>query len=328
MTDILEKNISATGGFKLLVPFDRAGEATVLGAAGATELYGGVQPDGWHNTQLSATQRTFAAAHFPSETAFAEAVTEARTVGLPVQLTLNAPLYDSASCQRLVALAEQATGWGVAGVIVGDLGLLARLHARQLPLAVTLSVLAGAWNQQSVAFFKRFGVQRVVLPRHLHLNELGAIVAAHPGLEFEAFVLVGKCPNAEALCTFQHTAPDGRWPCEIPYRLHSADGPLSDDHPVALYQQRWQSCDRRLACGLCAVPELARLGIRTLKLVGRGGPTAAKVANVELVARFARGEDPREARAAYRDRFGRGCDRLICYYPDAAIGGPAQANRS
>lgn len=324
MTDILGKTIVGSGGFKLLVPFDRPGEATALGAAGATELYGGVQPEGWHQTRLSATQRTFAAAHFPSETRFAEAVAEARAAGLPVHLTLNAPLYDPTSIQRLVALAERAVAWGITGVIVGDLGLLARLHAGQLPLAVTLSVLAGAWNQQSVAFFRRFGVRRVVLPRHLHLDELGAIVAAHPGVEFEAFVLVGKCPNAEALCTFQHTASDGRWPCEIPYRLHSAGVSLPADHPVARYQRRWQSCDRRLACGLCAVPELARLGIRTLKVVGRGGATAAKVANVELVARFARGEDPREARAAYRARFGRACDRLICYYPDAAIGEPQQ----
>jgi len=322
VNDILEKTFSSSGGFKILAPFDRPGEATALGAAGATELYGGVQPEGWHNIRLSATQRTFAAAHFPSESAFAEAVVEARTAGLPVHLTLNAPLYDPTFCRRLVALAEQAVAWGVAGVIVGDLGLLVRLYAGQLPLAVTLSVLAGAWNQQSVAFFRRFGVQRVVLPRHLHLDELGAIVAAHPGLEFEAFVLVGKCPNAEALCTFQHTASDGRWPCEIPYRLHTAGAPLAADHPVARYQRRWQGCDRRLACGLCAVPELARLGVRTLKVVGRGGPTAAKVANVELVARFARGEDPRGARAAYRARFGRACDPLICYYPDAALGEP------
>ena len=257
----------------ILSPFDRPGEVAALGAAGANELYGGVQPDSWGSAHLSASQRTFADAHFPSEGAFSAAVAEARSAGLPVHLTLNAPLYDPATCQALLGLAERAAGWGVAGVIAGDLGLLTRLQARQLPLELTLSTLAGTWNRHSVTFFRRFGVGRVVLPRHLDLEEMGEIAAAHPDVAFEAFVLVGKCSNAEALCSFQHTAANRRWPCEIPYRLHTADGvPLPEDHPVARHQQRWQNCDRREACGLCAVPELVRRGVRHLKVVGRGGP--------------------------------------------------------
>ncbi len=300
----------------ILAPFDRPGEAGALGAAGADKLYGGVQPDAWRSAHLSASQRTFEDAHFPSEGAFAAAVAEAQEAGLPVHLTLNAPLYDPAGCRALVKLAERAAGWGVAGVIAGDLGLLARLQGRQLPLTLTLSTLAGMWNRHSVTFFRRFGVGRAVLPRHLNVEEMGEIVAAHPDVAFEAFVLVGKCPNAEELCSFQHTAADRRWPCEIPYRLHAFDGaPLPEDHPVARRQRRWQGCDRRQACGLCAITELARRGIRHFKIVGRGGPTAAKVANVELVAGFIRRGDPREAREAYRARFGRACDPLICYYP-------------
>ncbi|HSH68537.1 MAG TPA: U32 family peptidase, partial [Deferrisomatales bacterium] len=245
----------------ILAPFDRPGEASLLGAAGANELYGGVQPDCWGRTHLPASQRTFDAAHFSSEDAFAAAVAEAQNAGLAVHLTLNAPLYDPASCQALVELAERAAGWGVAGVIAGDLGLLARLKTRQLPLTLTLSTLAGAWNRQAVMFFRRFGVARVVLPRHLHLEEMGAIAAAHADVEFEAFVLVGKCPNAEALCSFQHTAADRRWPCEIPYRLYTTSRvPLTEDHPVALRQRLWQGCDRRDGCGLCAIPGLVQRG--------------------------------------------------------------------
>lgn len=309
----------------LLAPFDRPGEAEGLRAAGAGELYAGVQPDGWGGGYLSASQRTFDAAHFPSEAAFAAGVAEARDAGLPVHLTLNAPLYDAGACLALAGLAERAVGWGVAGVIAGDLGLLARLRARRLPLVLTLSTLAGAWNRHAVTFFRRFGVGRVVLPRHLDLAEMGALAAAHPDLAFEAFVLVGKCPNAEALCSFQHTAADRRWPCEIPYRLYdAAGGPLPEDHPAARRQRDWQGCDRRAGCGLCAVGELAEQGIRHLKIVGRGGPTAAKVANVALVAAFAGGEDPSAIREAYRARFGRDCNPLICYYPGHTAPGPSR----
>jgi putative protease len=306
-----------TGLVRILAPFDRRGEAAALGRAGATELYAGVQPDCWRHRYLSATQRTFSGAHFDTEDELAAGVEEAAQAGLPVHLALNAPLYDALAYDVLLGLAERAIDWGVSGVIAGDLGMLERLRRADLPLQITLSVLAGAWNQHSVAFFRQFGIRRVVLPRHLTLDEMEKILRAHPDLEFEAFVMVGKCPNAEALCSFQHVAADQRWPCEIPYRLRSEDGEdLPPNHPAVLRQRRWQSCDRRAGCGLCAAGELLRRGVRLLKVVGRGGPTASKVANVELVARFSRQPDSAAARDAYRERFGRDCDPLVCYYPE------------
>ena len=315
--DITPDISTTVGPVSILAPFDRPGEVALLGRAGAAELYAGVHPDPWRGERLSSNQRTFAAAQFDSEAQFAEAVAEAKTEGLPVHLTLNAPLYDPAAYPVLMGLAERAAGWGVQGIIAGDLGLLERLRRAKLPLELTLSTLAGAWNRSTVAFFQKLGVSRVVLPRHLSLDEMGTLAGAHPEVRFEAFVMVGKCPNAEALCSFQHTAPDRRWPCEIPYQLSTAEGaPLAEDHPLGRWQRRWQGCDRRAACGLCAIPELLRRGIRHLKVVGRGGPTTAKAANVELVTRFAKEGGFDAARAAYQERYGRRCDRLICYYPE------------
>ena len=52
-------------------------------------------------------------------------------------------------------------------------------------------------------------------------------------------------------------------------------------------------------------------------MVGRGGPTAGKIANVKLVARFlAVGSDREKARAAYEERFGRPCSDEVCYFPE------------
>lgn len=299
---------------------DREEEVAPLAAAGAHELYGGVQPDGWvrEGRVVSANQRTFSSAHFPSEASFARAAAAARRAGVGLRLTLNAPLYDPLDYPELVALASRACAWGVAGVIAGDLGLLHRLSRAELPLELTLSTLAGAMNRESVAFFRRFGISRAVLPRHLTLGEMAAVVGAHPEVAFEAFVLVGRCPNEEAYCTFQHTSPEKRWPCEIPYELSDAGGgPLPAGHPLARWHACWREADRRLACGLCAIPELARLGVRHLKLVGRGGPTPVKVANVELVRAFLSGDRSRaEALAAYQARFGRPCHPLVCYFPE------------
>jgi len=302
----------------ILAPVDREEEVGPLAAAGAHELYGGVQPAGWEGRSTSANQRTFASAQFPSEESFARAAAEARAAGAPLHLALNAPLYAPSDAAALLALAERAAGWGVAGIIAGDLGLLGRLRQAQLPLELTLSTLAGALNRHAVAYFRRFGVSRAVLPRHLTLAEMGALVQAAPDLAFEAFVLVGRCPNEEGYCTFQHSSPDKRWPCEIPYTLSGLGGePLPEGHPLARWHGSWREADRRLACGLCGIPELARLGVRHLKIVGRGGPTQAKVANVRLVAEFLSGDRPSgDALAAYETRFGRPCHALACYFPE------------
>ncbi|GAB4274663.1 MAG: hypothetical protein Kow0092_30070 [Deferrisomatales bacterium] len=303
---------------KILAPVDRVEEVALLARAGAHELYGGVAPRDWPAGQVSSNQRTFASAQFPSESAFAEAAQEARRLGLSLHLALNAPVYGPSRYGSLLGLARRAAGWGVAGAIVGDPGLLVRLCRERLPLEVTLSTLAGARNASAVGVFRRLGVRRVVLPRHLTLDEVARVVGAHPDLSFEAFVLMGRCPNEEALCTFQHVSPSRRWPCEIPYDLRDPSGaPLDPRHPLARWHARWAGADRRLACGVCALARLRKAGVRYVKLVGRGGPTEAKVAHVGLVAGLLAEPAPeRLGPAAYRACFGRPCHPLTCYFPE------------
>ncbi len=297
-------------------PADRPGEVEQLARAGAGEVYGGIRLVG--PGRLSVTRRTFASAHFPDEGALREAVTEARNHGIGFLVTLNAARYDPGRHGRLIAFAERAAGWGARGFIASDPGLLERLRPAVPGAQIVLSTLAGALNRHAVAFYKRFGVDRVVFPRHLTLGEMASIRRSRPELAFEAFVLVGRCPNEEAFCTFQHVSPSGRWPCEIPYRLKQPDGrALPESHPLARWHAGWRRADRRLGCGVCAVPELARMGVGYLKIVGRGGPTRAKVENVRMVARFARGElGPGDGPRAYRERFGRACGPLVCYFPE------------
>lgn len=310
----------------LLSPCDRPEEVSELAKAGAHELYGGVRPDGWSSALGSPNQRTFDSAQFPSETSLHEAADEARRRGVAFHLVLNAPVYDPAAYWALAGLAQRAAGWGVSGVIAGDLGLLLRLSEAALPLTLTLSTLAGALNGSAVEFFLGLGVRRVVLPRHLTLGEVEELTTRHPAAEFEAFVLIGRCPNEEAWCSFEHVSPTGRWPCEIAYRLEDPQGrELVGGHPLARRQERWAAVDRRQGCGLCHLGALERAGVRHLKLVGRGAPTQGKVANLRLVARALQERlDPEEAKTAFREHFGRPCQPLNCYFPEPSHRGAGE----
>jgi putative protease len=336
----------------ILSPVDRLEEVDLLIDAGADELYAGVAPDSWTGELVSPNQRTFASAQFSSEARLAESVEAAGARSVPLHLTLNAPTYTPEIYNELTSLAQRAHSWGVESFIVGDPGLIARLHELDSSLKITLSTMAGTMNRGWLDYYRTLGLYRAVFPRHLNLAEMASLVRNGGGLEFEAFVLIGKCPNEEAFCSFQHVSPTKRWPCEIEYRLceegpassacsasfvhpvspvltdnASASGALSDialdggasTHSLALWNRRWSRVERRFGCGLCALDELKKIGVKVAKLVGRGGPTGGKVANVKLVRRFlAGGVDREEARAAYAERFGTRCTPEVCYFPELA----------
>jgi len=305
-------------GVKILSPFDNADETEALIEAGADELYGGVEPPNWKAGIVSSSQRTFDSAHFSSEEEFARATAIASGRGARVSITLNAPMYERKMQPALVALAKRAESWGVNGAVVADPSLILALREAGVSMELTLSTMAGAMNAADFNFYRTLGITRAVLPRHLTIYEVKSIIAASPGITFESFILIGKCPNEEAHCSFQHTSPDKRWPCEISYDLKHYNNQLFERHPFKLYLNNWSGCDRRFACGICAIHHLIEAGVEVLKLVGRGGPSAGKIANVKLVKRFLddRALTTDDALDAYRERFGRECSPLICYYPE------------
>jgi len=313
---------------KLISPVDHPGEAQDLLEAGADELYGGFLSEAWRSrfgSLVSSNQRSFEAAQIPSEEEFVEIVRLVRAAGKGFALTLNAPFYSAEQIPLILAQVERAAKAGIHGVILADPGLLLELKTRFPHLDYQASTLARLSSSASVRFFRRQGMTRAILPRHLSVEEMGDIIADCPDLLFDAFLLVGKCPNSEGLCSFSHDSLDRIWPCEIPYRIEAASSEPSGALKAAMERQgSWSRTNRRHGCGLCAVPELLEAGVTGLKLVGRGAPGAQKIRNLKLASDFLAlaGQDlPPEvyrerARSAHRARFGAACSANVCYYPE------------
>lgn len=313
---------------RIVSPVDNLAEALPLLAAGADELYGGYVPKGWSerfSDFASINQRTFAGAQLESPEELAAIVALCRERGKRFSLTLNAPYYTDAQLPMILEVVEQAVAAGVNAIILADPGVL-RILKRQYPrVEYHASTLAHLFNSSAIAFYRHLGISRAILPRHLTIAEMEAIIAASPGMACDAFLLVGNCPNTEGLCTFHHSSPDKIWPCEIPYQIEALHGEPSALLQKAMAQQgSWSQSDRRHGCGLCAIPHLARIGIDGLKLVGRGAPPARKIAHVRLVRQMLdlAEEEPdfatyrKEAMAAHRRNFAADCSRNVCYYPE------------
>jgi collagenase-like PrtC family protease len=186
-----------------------------------------------------------------------------------------------------------------------------------------LSTLGDAANHAAAAFWRRLGVERITLPRHLALAEIEAVVEASPGMRFDAFVLYGQCPNAEGHCTFSHDHPRRVWPCVQRWRVEPGDA--SDEaRRAADAQAGWGGLVRADACGLCALWDLAHIGVDAVKIVGRGAPTERKrwaVAAVrDLLALVESGigreEFRADARARSNARLAHACNPRLCYFPE------------
>ncbi len=310
---------------RILSPVDRFIEAESLIEAGATELYGGMFP-GWFSKYpyfLSPNQRTFKEAQM-DEVEFAKVVELCKARKVPIYLTINNMYFTDEQVPLIVRLAKEAESMGVDALIMGSLPLILNVREGGVRLPVHLSTMAVAVNHWTVSFFSEFGIKRFTLPRSLLLSEIKEIISHNPNFEYDAFILIGKCPNVEGFCSFLHTNPKRVWPCEQCYDLWTEGDAKDDAAKMIEVQKGWQGFPRGHGCGICAIPELIESGISGLKIVGRGGSMSFKVENVKLVKeaikihneKSTKKETVRILKQLYKKRFGHDCSPYACYFPE------------
>jgi U32 family peptidase len=309
---------------KILAPVRHSLEVAPLIAAGADEFYCGLTPPGWELAYGTAwtNRRAPQSAGVPDLADFERILSLAD--GRPVHVALNAPFYPSGGAAMLAEFGRQLLGMGASGLIVADLELLLTLVDAGQAAKIHISSLATCTNPGAAAFFRDLGVSRIILPRHLTLTEIEAILV--PGPEFEVFLLNDGCVFEEGLCATTHAAG----------AFCLGDGEGTEGISAATVERyafwKWtlNHCGCRTnngyplgPCGLCAIPRLLRAGIASFKVVGREASLPRKEAAVRLAAlalRLARtGAGPREIRQEVLNLRGlpEMCEeKLLCYYPD------------
>ena len=309
---------------KLLAPLKNSAEVEPLLAAGAEEFYCGLTPAAWqrHFNQNWVNRRAQGSAGVADFADLQQILV--RAAGHPVYLTLNAPFYPAAALEMLVKFSARVLEEGVAGLIVADLDLLLTLVEAGMATKIHLSSLATCTNSGAAAFFQELGVSRVILPRHMTLDEIEASLV--PGLEFEVFLLNDGCVFEEGLCATTHAAGvfclnDGEETQGISeqtregyefwkWTLNHCGCKTSRGYPVG-------------PCGLCALPRLLQAGVKSLKVVGREASLARKEASVRLASMALNltlsGASAEEIRTAVIELRGGASlcqDAHLCYYPD------------
>ncbi len=309
---------------KLLAPLRNSVEVEPLLAAGAEEFYCGLNPTDWQErfSQSWVNRRSPDSAGVPDLADFQRILS--RASGHSVYVALNAPFYPAGALEMLTEFSATILADGASGLIVADLDLLLSLVEAGMASKVHLSSLATCTNPGSAAFFQELGVSRIILPRHLTLDEVEETMV--PGVEFEAFLLNDGCVFEEGLCVTTHAAGafclnDGEQSQDLSeqtlegyefwkWTLNHCGCKTSRGYPVG-------------PCGLCALPRLLTAGVSSLKVVGREASLVRKEASVRLASmalELARnGAGPEEIREAVIELRGGAslCEEAhLCYYPD------------
>lgn len=307
---------------KILSPVDNFYEAKVLIEEGADEIYGGVFPSFFNNYRyfLSPNQRTFKEAQM-DESELRKVLDLCKEKKVPFYLTINQVYFKYEQLPLIIRLAEMAIEDGVSAFIMGSLPLIINIRKMFPTFPIHLSTMGVALNHYTVEFYRRLNIKRFTLPRSLLINEIRDIIKNSPNTFFDAFIFVGKCPNVEGFCSLLHTNPDKIWPCEQDYSL------LGSFKAVRV-QKGWQGFYRSQSCGVCAISNLIKMGITTLKIVGRGSPTSFKLKNLQVVKKAIdislqiknTKERILKLKELYKERFGHDCNSYCCYFPEVGFG--------
>jgi len=179
--------------------------------------------------------------------------------GRRIYITLNT-LIKEKELPQLVDTLAALTAMRADGLIVQDLAV-ARLVRKYFPaLPLHASTQMTVHNTPGVLQLAEMGFKRVVLARELALEEVAAITAA-TNTEIETFVHGALCFSISGQCFFSsylggHSGNRGRCaqPCRRLYNHRGKEGHFFSTSDLSAIEM---------------VPELAKAGVRSLKIEGR-----------------------------------------------------------
>jgi O2-independent ubiquinone biosynthesis protein UbiU len=240
--------------------------------------------------------RNFSGLNF-DEKSLHEGVAYAHRHGRKVLLALNTyPQTDNwSSWTRAV---DRAADAGMDAIILADPGLMAYARRTHPALRLHLSVQGSATTHEAINFYhEHFGISRAVLPRVLSLAQVAQVIAQTP-VEIEVFGFGGLCVMVEGRCALSAYAtgesPNCQGACSPGKHVRWEQTPRGMETRLnGVLIDRFEAHERAGYPTLCKgrfevngasyyaieeptslntlelLPELARVGVKAIKIEGR-----------------------------------------------------------
>ncbi len=177
---------------RIQAPIGSAKEVKKLIAAGADEFYCGILPDKWkerYTRMGSINRRQAEKTQLKDFDELSMAVRYSHAEEIPVYLTINEHYYTQEQHTEIKEIIEKSIDLGIDGLIVADPALLNWLKDFKIGLCVSTGGVC--LNSEAIEFYSGLGARRIILPRHMTLQEIRRI-ADNKKIELEAFILNEK----------------------------------------------------------------------------------------------------------------------------------------
>lgn len=308
-----------------LVPLNHFDAAESYVAAGARELYVGFYDPAWFArfgdyADLNRMSGFRFEANAYSFQELLAVLPYLRSLGASVYVTFNTAAYSVSMEPWLRWYFGQLAQAGATGVILSGPELIDAAH--ECGLQAVASTMCAIYNERIAQLYVQWGIDRIILPRDLSLDELRGIITANPEVQYEVFLMRNGCIFSDSHCLGMHGMGRGALCGELRQAQRSSCSRLNTsavEHTGSLYCNEFHT----YACGLCALWDFEQMGTNAYKIVGRGDIAAAIVEDIELVSANIRIAQQCTSRAEYLQRMEHGpyagdiCDRrLNCYYPE------------
>ncbi|WP_079434871.1 peptidase U32 family protein [Zoogloea sp. LCSB751] len=240
--------------------------------------------------------RNFTGLNFDDKS-MADGVRYAHERGRKVLLALNT-YPQTGNWSSWTGAVDRAAACGIDALILADPGLMAYARKTHPQLRLHLSVQGSATSYDAINFYyERFGISRAVLPRVLSLAQVEHVIANTP-VEIEVFGFGGLCVMVEGRCALSAYAtgesPNCNGACSPGKHVRWEQTPKGMETRLnGILIDRFADGERAGYPTLCKgrfdvngetyyaieeptslntlelLPELARVGVRAIKIEGR-----------------------------------------------------------
>lgn len=264
---------------KLLSPVSSYESAVSVIDAGVDEIYCGVKIPGIKYLAISNRPSWCS---LSNDRELEKVVNYAHVHGVDTIVTTEFPFMARVIEKNIRGHIRSCVDKGVDAIIASDIGVLLLIKEMDIDIPVYASTYLASMNYEAVDFLRKLDVKRVILERHLTINEIQDIAHKSKGVEIEIFIHGSGCSNINANCygctmlipasylrarsrESKQPSPAGLTLCTIPYDIYEmgdekqkiASGPVLDAFTF---------------CSLCQLPELLQTGVTGFKIVGRCMP--------------------------------------------------------
>jgi len=291
---------------KLSSPFSSKEEVIPLIEAGANELYCGIVPNEYSKKySYTLNRRHGYGANFDSFEELEKSLIIAHRKNVKVYITLNC-FYVQEQYPLILKIIKKLIDIDVDGFVLADIGLLFLLRERGIKKDICMGTLGTVFNSKAVSFYYKLGVSRIILSRHLTINEIEVIASNSNKTELGVFILYEPCHYVDGFCTLH--APDtskkigqavvakNKNVSFISSHLaFNGSGCSLVDSPRFIFNDKTGKeikineksfppvISNNLICGACAIYDFNKIGISSLKIAGRGMPIDLKIKGTRFI---------------------------------------------